>query len=216
MNFSIRHTRSTSSGGFTLIELMAVIAIMGMVFAIGIPRLSRSQLRGLRIEAETIAGSLEFARQRAIMTSVPHRVLIDLEEGGYRIEWLVTEGEAFAAISEDQSQNDGSHGGAGETTASGSEQAIDFYPPTRNERDYYPIPNRQLGAFTWLDGSRYFVGLESARGWIEGGDVQISFDVDGTTEYSLLEIADAEDNHLTLEIEPILDRVRRRFGRARS
>ncbi len=112
MNFSIRRTRSTSSGGFTLIELMAVIAIMGMVFAIGIPRLSCFQLRGLRIEAEAIAGSLEFARQRAIMTAVPHRVLIDLEEGGYRSEWLVTEGEAFAAINEDQSQNDGSHGGA--------------------------------------------------------------------------------------------------------
>ena len=33
---------------------------------------------------------------------------------------------------------------------------------------------------------------------------------------SLLEIADADDNHMTLVIEPLLDRVRRRSGSARS
>jgi type II secretion system protein H len=198
----------SSSGGFTLIELIAVIAIMGMIFAIGIPRLSRSQLRGLKTEAESIAASLEFARQRAIMTGIPHRVLIDLEEGGYRIEWLVTEDRAFAAIQDRGGDSDffgdardGNSAGSGKPGA----QQIDFYPPTKEERDFYPIPNRQLGSFTWLDDSRYFVGLSSPSGWIEGGDVEISFDVDGTTDYSLLEIADSDDNHLTLEIEPILE-----------
>ena len=203
--------------GFTLIEIIAVIAIMTMVFAIGIPRLSTSQLRALRQEAESVASSLEFARQRAIMTGVPHRVLIDLEEGGYRIEWLVTESRAFAANSEDSRDRDSSDFGSlyGDSGAD-SEETIDFHPPQRNERDYYPIPIRQLGSFTWLDDSRYFVGLDSPNGWIEGGDVEISFDVDGTTVYTRLEIADADDNHLTLEIEPLLDRVRRRNGRARS
>ena len=86
----------------------------------------------------------------------------------------------------------------------------------RDERDYYPIPNRQLGSFTWLDDSRYFVGLDSSSGWIEGGEIEIVFDADGTTEYLLLEIADASDHHLTPEIEPLLDRVRRREGAARS
>jgi type II secretion system protein H len=205
-----RARRSSGSGGFTLIELIAVIAIMGMVFAIGIPRLSRSQLRGLKTEAESIAASLEFARQRAIMTGTPHRVLIDLEDGGYRIEWLVTEERAFASITGDEAELDT------EESKGDQDGLIDFYPPPHDERDYYPIPNRALGAFTWLGDSRYFVGLESPSGWIEGGDVEISFDVDGTTEYALLEIADADDNHLTLEIEPILDVVRRRNGGARS
>ena len=204
-------------GGFTLIEMIAVIAIMGMVFAIGIPRLSRSQLRGLKTEAESIAASLEFARQRAIMTGVPHRVLIDLEEGGYRIEWLVTEERAFAAVDAGGSESDpGGFEENGRDSENGAGELIDFYPPTHDERDYYPIPNRQLGSFTWLDDSRYFVGLDSASGWIEGGDVEISFDVDGTTEYASLEIADSDENHLTLEIEPILDVVRRRSGGARS
>ena len=199
-----------SPGGFTLIELIAVIAIMAMIFAIGIPRLSRSKLRGLKTEAESIAASIEFARQRAIMTGIPHRVLIDLEDGGYRVEWLVTEERAFAAVTDGGADSE-----PGEPAPADS-SLIDFYPPAKAERDYYPIPNRQLGSFTWLDDSRYFVGLESASGWIEGGDVEISFDVDGTTEYASLEIADTDENHLTLEIEPLLDVVRRRSGGARS
>ena len=217
MNPRTQDFRASATSGFTLIEIIAVIAIMGMVFAIGIPRLSTSKLRGLRTEAESIAASLEFARQRAIMTGIPHRVLIDLEEGGYRIEWLVDEDRAFEAISDadvefadsgfdqdlDSPDNDGAY-------------LIDFHPPERDERDYYPIPNRQLGSFTWLDDSRYFVGLDSSSGWIEGGEVEIVFDADGTTEYLLLEIADASDHHLTLEVEPLLDRVRRREGAARS
>ena len=60
------------------------------------------------------------------------------------------------------------------------------------------------------------MGLDGSSGWIEGGDVQIVFDSDGTTEYTLLELADADDRHMTLEIEPMLERVRRRDGAARS
>jgi len=215
MNRRTQTSRLRATSGFTLIEIIAVIAIMGMVFAIGIPRLSTSKIRGLRTEAESIAASLEFARQRAIMTGVPHRVLIDLAEGGYRIEWLVDEDRAFQMTRDSEDEFAGGESGLAGPDDSGG-QLIDFYPPVRDERDYYPIPSRQLGSFTWLADARYFVGLDSSSGWIESGDVEIVFDADGTTEYALLEIADASDNHLTLEIEPLLDRVRRREGAARS
>lgn len=212
----------SEAAGFTLIEMMAVIVIMGLVFALGIPRLGSSKQRLLKAEAESIATSLEFARQRAIMTAIPHRLLIDLEEGGYRIEWLATAEEAGAAA-EGASPTLGGDGGFGGLEAAlgafgaGDESdPVSLRPPPRAERDYYPIANRQLGSFTWLDDALYFVGLESSSGWIEGGDVAIVFQADGTTEYSMLEIADADENHMTLEIEPILERVRRRDGRARS
>ena len=191
MNQRTKPSRLSATGGFTLIEIMAVIAIMGMVFAIGIPRLSTSKIRGLRTEAESIAASLEFARQRAIMTGISHRVLIDLADGGYRIEWLVDEDRAFALASDSEDEFAGSQSDL-DAADDGGAKLIDFYPPVRDERDYHPIPNRQLGSFTWLADARYFVGLDSSSGWIEGGDVEIVFDADGTTEYALLEIADAE------------------------
>lgn len=213
--------------GFTLIELMAVMAILGMIFAIGAPRLGSNSWRALRDEAESIAASLEFARQRAIMTGTPHRLLIDLGEGGYRVEWLATEDEAFAAITGQAIEptpgpgvagnpGTGAGFGAGAAAPGGSTAPVSLRPPPRAERDFHPIPNRQLGAFTWLEDALYFVGLESPSGWTEGGEVAIVFEADGTTDFSLLEIADVDDNHLTLEIEPLLDRVRRRQGTARE
>ncbi len=199
--------------GFTLIEMMAVVVIMAMVFIIGVPRLGTSKLRILNNEAEAIAASLDFARQRAVMTGIPHRLFIDLEEGAYRIEILSTEEEAFAALAADyeELQFDLSS-----RTADDPNAPLDLRPPSRTERDFYPIPHPKYGSFKWIDDAVYFVGLNSSAGWIEGGDVMIGFEADGTTEYALLEIADSDDNHLTLEIEPMLDRVRKREGKARS
>jgi type II secretion system protein H len=217
MNLRPRKILRPTTSGFTLIEIMAVIAIIGMVFSIGIPRLNSSKVRALLNDAESIAASLDFARQRAVMTSVPHRVLIDLEKGGYRIEWYVDEARANEAIGGGEADfADDEVDLASDVSNDQGVEFINFHPPDLYERDYYPIPSRQFGSFTWLDDARYFVGLDSSSGWIESGDVEIVFDADGTTEYSQLEIADAEDNHLTLEIEPLLNRVRRRDGGARS
>lgn len=208
--------------GFTLIEMIAVVALIGMIFALGIPRLSSSRWRMLGNAAESIAASLEYARQRAILTGIPHRVFVDLEDGGWRVEWLVGEQEALSG-SAGGGADPGGFADALGALASADPDApfdpnapIDLHPPAEDGREFHPIANRQLGAFTWLEDTLYFVGLESPSGWIEGGDIQIVFDADGTTDYVLLEIADADDRHMTLEIEPMLERVRRRSGPARS
>lgn len=207
--------------GFTLIEMMAVIAIIAMIFALGIPRLSSSRWRALGEAADDVAASLEFARQRAVMTGVPHRVLIDLENGGWRVEWLVSEQRANGLASDDEGGGLSLAGamaglGAADATSEVDERApIDLHPPQRDDVDYYPIPSK-LGQLTWLDESLYFVGLAGVSGWIEGGEIQIVFDADGTTDHAALELADADDRHMTLEIEPLLDRIRRREGAARS
>ncbi len=195
--------------GFTLIEIIAVVAIISMVFAVGLPRLSGSNWDPLNEEAEKIAQSLRFARQRAIMTGVPHRLLIDLEEGGYLVEWLISEERAYG---------DDTAGAFPEdlfSEAADSERRINFVPPRVRERDYFPIPNREMGSYSRLDDALYFVGVEGVSGWVESGEYPIVFYVDGTTESALLEMADADDKHVTLEIEPILERVHVREGGAR-
>lgn len=208
--------RPRPRAGFTLIEVIAVIAIIGMVFAIGIPNLGGNKWSILNNEAELIAQSLRFARQRAVMTGIPHRVLIDLEDGGYLIEWYVTAEDAFDATNGENAQDSTSGDLSALVDSQSGGPGLDFVPPRRSERDYYPIPHRQMGSFRWLDDALFFVGVDGASGWVEGGDYPIDFYVDGTTAAAALEISDAEDRHLTLEIEPLQERVRVREGRARS
>lgn len=204
--------------GFTLIEIIAVVAIFGLVFSLGIPQLNSSKKRLLKNEAETLAASLEYARQRAVMSGIPHRVLLDLEEGSYRTEWWVSEEKANAALQDSGATNlalDLTLAAPTDDSGYSSGSPLDRHPPRREGRDYYPVPNRQLGAFTWLNDAVFFSGLDGSSGWVDSGQVQIVFDSDGTTEFARLELSDADDNFLTLEIEPILDRVRRRDGEAR-
>jgi prepilin-type N-terminal cleavage/methylation domain-containing protein len=204
-----QHTMADARrAAFTLIELMAVIAIMAMMFAIGLPRLAESPWERLESEAEQIAQTLRFARQRAIMTGVPHRLLIDLEQGGYGIEWLIETPEF------DSPENMGGLGGlfagaGGDALDAPAERApIDFVPRRRAEREYHPVPHSRMGVFQWLDEAHYFVGIDGPGGWIESGDYAIVFAADGTTESILLTLADADDHRLVLEIEPLLQSVR--------
>lgn len=209
-------TNVDAQTGFTLIEVIAVVAIISMVFAVGLPRLSGPSWDPLNEEARNIAQSLRFARQRAIMTGVPHRLLIDLEEGGYLIEWFVSEERALAAVGGGEDFGTPLFGTPHGDSETGDGPAIAWVPPRVQERDYFPIPDHQMGAFSQLDDALYFVGVEGASGWVESGEYPIVFYVDGTTDASLLEIADADDKHVTLEIEPILERVHVRAGGARS
>ena len=138
--------------GFTLIEMMAVVALVGMIFALGLPRLSSSRWRALGDAAESIAASLEFARQRAIMTGIPHRVLIDLEDGGWRVEWLVSESQALAGGSEDGDATAGS--GLIDALAGLPDPDADGRARSRRA-DRLPSPDRRR--------ARLLPGLEQAR-----------------------------------------------------
>ncbi len=196
--------RGATRAGFTLIELMAVVAIMMLIFGLGLPRLAASPWAALDAEAERLAQTLRFARQRAIMTGTPHRLLIDLEEGGYLVEWLMSEeaeeGGGLADLATLLAEGPGADEGGSELLA--------FTPPRRGERDYYPIPSRRMGTFQWLDEAHYFIGIDGPGGWVEGGDYEIVFGADGLTDAAMLQLADAEDHQITLELEPLLQHVR--------
>lgn len=209
--------RARRHAGFTLIEIIAVVAIMAMVFGIGIPRISSSSFDPLEDEAENIAQSLRFARQRAIMTGAPHRLLIDLEEGGYLVEWYVTEGRSLGRADDDGAADFSSALFAGDDLGLEEEAiTIDLVPRRKAARDYYPIPHQGMGTFRWLDEALYFVGAQGTTGWVESGDYSIVFYADGTTDPVNLELADADDRHVTLEVEAVLQKVHLREGGARS
>lgn len=186
-----------SARGFTLIEIMAVVLIMGLMMSIVLPNLSGVRGALLRDEALRLASTIELARQRAVMTGKPHRVWIDLEEAVYLVEWWVSEGEAlgqptpYVPVSYDKEALD----------------ALSLSPNVAGDVAYRPIPNH-FGNPTVLDRSLHFHGIETEEGLFADGEVVLVFDQDGTTDPAEVVIANDYDGRLYLSVAPLVEHVR--------
>jgi len=67
------------TAGFTLIEIAVVLAIVGMVLLLVIPRLPSSDRENLRISTRTLAATLRYVQERA--TAVHSGYYINLSPG---------------------------------------------------------------------------------------------------------------------------------------
>jgi nucleoside-diphosphate-sugar epimerase len=70
---------------------------MGLAMALVLPNIGARRGSALHDEAVRVAQQLELARQLAVVTGTPHRLLIDVEAGAFRLEWFGdVEGEQAA------------------------------------------------------------------------------------------------------------------------
>lgn len=68
---------SSRQRGFTLIEILFVLAMMGILFAITIPRIRVTPDRRVRLAAQQLSRDLEIARARAMSNKKSARVVFD-------------------------------------------------------------------------------------------------------------------------------------------
>jgi type II secretory pathway pseudopilin PulG len=159
--------------------MLAVVAIFALMASFVLPNLGVFRSRALRHQAERLAGLLELARQRSVVTAVPHRVVIDIDAGSYRLEWLVTEDEASGEPAPAEPVALDLRG----------DTPLPLAAPREAQREYRPLPGR-LGRRTAVDYELIFAGIETPEGWIDRGEVFVAFDRDGTT-LDVLPLADA-------------------------
>lgn len=193
-----------SRRGFTLLELLAVVTILGLAMALVLPNIGATQGVVLTNEARGLAATLEFTRQRAAMTGRPHRLLVGVEDGLYRIEWFVSDEEAEAAS---EAEDGGPAPAPWEELDLASGDAIPLSPPRTGWREYRPIPSR-FGRDRWLADGIDFAGVQTPEGWLDSGDVAVVFDRDGTTDAAEIEIVDDDGRTMVLEVRPLQDVVR--------
>jgi type II secretion system protein H len=179
--------------GFTLIEILAVVLILALLATFVAPNLGALRERRLNNGALQLAAQIELARARSVVTGVPHRVLFDLEDAGYRIEWLHSDEAAAAPALADLDLNGGS--------------PLPLAAPTASDREFEPIPGL-YGDFVWLEEPLYIAGLDTAEGWIERGDTFIEFGQDGSAAHTEIVIEDGSGRRIVLAVLPLDDAVR--------
>jgi general secretion pathway protein H len=67
---------SHSKAGFTLIEIAIVMAIIGMVMLLVIPRLPSSDQENLKISARTLASTLRYIQERAATSRTMYALIL--------------------------------------------------------------------------------------------------------------------------------------------
>ena len=189
-----RHQAST---GFTLIEMLAVVAILALVVGIALPNFGLRSRRAMQDEAKQLAANLEFARQRSVMTGVPHRLVIDVEDGSYWLEWLVS--EARARGEEDLEELP--------VYELGDLEQISMAPPRAAQRSYHALPG-ELGRASLLREVVRFDGIETDGGFLERGLVNLVFERDGTSEAVQILLSGEDGHSIGIQVRPFADTVR--------
>lgn len=82
----VHSERKPTTGGFTLVEMMIVIAIIGMMLAVGTYTLRNLTRANLREGAAGTSAAMRFAFDRALMTGAYVRLAIDLEHSRMWLE----------------------------------------------------------------------------------------------------------------------------------
>lgn len=182
-------TRSRHERAFTLLELIAVALIIGLVAGLAVPNLGLLGEQRLRDEARRLAGELELARQRSVMTGVRHRMVLDLDESLYWTEWEQPGEEAPVPA------------------AAGSDRPPPLSPPERAENAFVPRPDGS-GTGWRLDDDVLFEGVEIDSGLVERGRLGLAFEPDGSTEAIRILLARPDGRVLALEVRPLAEAVR--------
>jgi len=186
---------------FTLIEILAVVAIFALIAGLALPNFSIVRGRNMKHQAQRIVGQIELARQRSIVTGIPHRLFIDVDAGAYRVEWLVSDD----AQDDSASRFDDAFGGG--------ESYIDLSAPRAAERSFQPLSG-PMGRMALLDDGSEFSGVETTGGWISGGETAIHFERDGSADATTIVIEHESGLSVTLEVLPLADTVRVRHETA--
>ena len=188
---------------FTLLEILAVVTIFALLAGLALPNFSSVHSRNMRHQARRMVAQIELARQRAIVTGIPHRIYIDIEGGAYRIERLGGENAADAGDEPAEAADfDGVFEEAGDAHAQ-----VDLTAPRDEERSFHPLAG-SLGRFTLLEDSSDFAGVETTGGWVAGGETFIRFERDGSADATTIVIEHESGLATTLEVLPLADTVR--------
>jgi type II secretion system protein H len=153
--------KSPSLRGFTLIELILVLVIIGFITSLVAPAITSSTGLRLKTTVRRLAAGLRFARSQAVITGNTYQVIFDVENGAMAIEPVAQE-TPYALREQEEGSGD---------TGEEEQRALQ----RRQEKKIYTVPEGITLAKVLLDGEE----VSEGQAWLEfypngscsGGDV---------------------------------------------
>jgi hypothetical protein len=170
------------------------LLIGALLMSITLPNFGALQSHRLQNSAEQIVERIDFGRQRAVMTGVPHRLVIDLDEATYKLEWQGNPPADTAPKPEPK-------------TEPGAKVKLSLAPPPAEERSFKALLG-PIGRVERLGKGVEFGWIETPGGEVDFGEAFITFEGDGTSSYTLLVLNEPGGRELALEVLPLADAVR--------
>ena len=186
--------RLKNQRGFTLIEIMIVIAILAAVTAIGVPRMFGGSSR-MRTAIRKMAIATREVRNVARLTQSTGRIVINMEEGKEHAYWVESAPGNASLMTEDQEKEL-----ARLTSAQREDErpASEFKPETSVVKNPIALPR-----------GLFFEGVElgSRDKEIVGGKAYIHFFPQGLSEEAAIHVSDRKGLNWTITIHPLTGRA---------
>jgi type II secretion system protein H len=195
-----RRGPAAASRGFTLIEILAVVAILALVAALTLPNLRLRYTQAARDQAASLAATLELARQRALATGLPSRMVLDLDDQ----TWWLEDWRPAAETSKDAAAQDVPPRYAGLSQ-------VPLSPPVAPDGAFHPAP-APFGEPTRLRDDTRLESVRTAGGEVETGRAYVRFAPDGSAPRTEVALRDRAGNAIQLDVAPLADGIRIRYG----
>jgi len=201
---AIREPRDRAGdAGFTLFELLAVVAMIALLSAVALPNFGIAEGRAAHEQAKRLAAELELARARALATGEAHRLVLDVDERHYWLERLVApEAETAALAGSGEAES-----GPPDVYEPTPDQEIQLSPPASREPSFRPLPG-PLGIGAQLPDGVRVAEVEQEGVIANQGVFEVPFAADGTTEPLVIRLASEGGRVYQLTLPPWAGDVR--------
>ncbi len=196
-----RLCRATDARGFTLIEMVAVLVVIGLLFTLALPQFRERTHADLKRSAISLAATIEHVFHQSIFRHETLRLTYDLASSSYWLDRFMDP----ASVDDDPGGEEGGEIDGEEGTGNGDEEAD--VPHYVADRSILPEPVK-------LPAGVIITSVETQ--YIEEtteGEAYTHFFPDGYVEPTVIYMADRRGAEYTLYASPVSGRVKVLPGR---